>query len=278
MDNKEVKIDNKKEEVNTYYYSKENFFYKREHRLNILMLIIIFVLLFYVWYCFTYHWGYIRQSGDNLTNDNSIDTSGDAIKGEKNLSPDNYLDYNISNSEDTESNNTIKIEGPYSLELNNETSGNSSLDTTPINENDLKEIKLIQESTKQSFNNIQELNIFKNIEYKQSNLIYPGLSGSYYFNLENYTNKNIVYALHFGENNPKKVNMKYKLQRNGKYIVGNENNYVSVDELSKKDLGLNAKTADVFLLEWKWVESNDDNNSTSPIERGDYSLSIRGDV
>lgn len=58
------------------YYTKDNIYYKREKRLNKFLLILIFIFLIYIWYCFTYHLGYIKKSTDvNELKNETVDTS-----------------------------------------------------------------------------------------------------------------------------------------------------------------------------------------------------------
>lgn len=282
----ETKQENKIHEDS--YYSKENLYYKREKRKNIFLIIIIFILLIYMWFCFTYHWGYIKESGER-NGKNSVDTSGNVIGNENKTSTNTSTD-NLGQTQK---------EGPYQLNSQNlkeETENTTALNLnnleaninkeenttdTPVNNltpEEIKKIKLVQEENQKNFNELENLNIFKNLEYSEAKLIYPGLSGIYNFNVENYTTKNIMYKLTLEEYNPKNVNMKYKLKRNGKYIEGNENQYLAINELTNTEMQLNSMTGDSYTLYWKWEDSANDINVASPIERGEYTLRILGRV
>lgn len=295
------------------YLSKENIYYRREKRKNNFLLIIIIIFLIYLWYCFTYHLGYIRHSGE-ITNkvsnvfqgnysvgkednnktslqigqsyniDNPVERRNAGIDNNKSIvNTDNYE--NATNNKNTVNNNATNNNTHENVANNttheNTTDGGNTV--APDKENNLKpeeikEIKLIQESNNKNFNDINNLDIFKNFEYTQRNLIYPGLSGVYDFNVENYSKKDIFYKLTITVNNPHKVNMKYKIKRNGIYILGSDNEYISIDKLSLNDFKLNSRRGDLYTLYWKWEDSPNDNYSTNPITRGDYSVNIKGEV
>lgn len=271
-------------------YSKENFYYKREKRKNILLLIIIFILLIYVWFCFTYHWGIIKSSGDATKKENTIGTSGEADITENEYNDNsnktegpyyitdkdknNFIAENSKDASNTENNN-------QNTNISNNES-NNIINDVPVNNltpEEIEKIKLIQTENETEFKELDNLDIFKNFEYNESKLIYPGLSGSYNFNVENYSSKDIKYKLTFACNNPQNVNMKYKLKRNGVYISGNNDTYVSIEEIKKEGLDLKSMMGDIYILEWKWVDDDvNDINSANSIKRGDYTLTIKGEV
>jgi hypothetical protein len=57
-----------------------------------------------------------------------------------------------------------------------------------------------------------------------------------------------------------KVNLKYRLKREGSYVVGDDNHWVSADELVTAYKSLASKKSDSYSLEWKWFD--DDGNDT----------------
>lgn len=274
------------------FYSKDNLYYRREKRKNILLLVIIFILLIYMWFCFIYHWGYIKNSTDSNKRDNTVDTSGDV-----NITDDDKKDYEHSNSTNqegpyyltdkdkndfTSENNENIIINNSNQNTSNNLNNNNIINNDPINNltsEEVEKIKLIQTSDEKEFKELNNLDIFKNFEYNESKLIYPGLSGTYNFNVENYSAKNIKYKLTFTCNNPQNVNMKYKLKRNGQYIAGDNNTYVSIEEITKENLELNTMMGDVYFIDWKWIDNDiQDINSSNSITRGEYNLTIRGEV
>ena len=157
----------------------------------------------------------------------------------------------------------------------------------PLKPEEVKKIKMIQETNndgteikREEFSKLNNLSIFKvnNGNESEEKLVYPGISGKYKFYIENYLDKNIGYKLTFYVENVKNINMLYKLKRNGQYIVGNESNYVLPEKLNQSLLKLKAKQGDIYTLEWKWVESVNDNNATDKLTRSTYKITIQGEV
>ena len=67
--------------------------------------------------------------------------------------------------------------------------------------------------------------------------------------------------------------MKYKLKLGNVYIAGDENNWVSYDELKRTNINLSKSNKHTYYLEWKWVSSDNDTNVGKTINAG-YNLSI----
>lgn len=112
-----------------------------------------------------------------------------------------------------------------------------------------------------------KLNIFKQATYHVLNdKIAPSSENSYQFVVRNNNNFNLNYDLEMFEKNTHDINMKFRLKLNGKYIIGNDKQYVDAEELSKYDLNLPAKTYDVYTLDWKWVESDNDTDIGTSID------------
>ena len=82
------------------------------------------------------------------------------------------------------------------------------------------------------------------------------------------------YNLNFIEQNIYNINMVYKLKLNGSYIAGNEQRFVRCDELNKENLILNANSNDVFTIEWKWQDNNND-TQIGKTEGATYRMHIR---
>ena len=59
------------------------------------------------------------------------------------------------------------------------------------------------------------------------------------------------------EDNKDKVNIKYRLKENGKYIIG-EDDWVYYDQIVLENIILNSKEADSYQLEWMWVSENNE--------------------
>ena len=99
------------------------------------------------------------------------------------------------------------------------------------------------------------LRIFSNPAYEFKSIISPGSSNAYQFVINNNNKFNVKYMFSFTEDNDKQINMKYRLKRNGEYIV---KNYTSYDNLHLEDLNIDAQNHDDYLLEWKWIDAKND--------------------
>lgn len=86
----------------------------------------------------------------------------------------------------------------------------------------------------------------------------PGDTGEYEFTINNNTIGNVKYKIEFNEINKYKVNMMYKLSRNNEFIAGNEDEWVYYDKLNVEEKVLNKKNNDVYKIEWKWVDADND--------------------
>ena len=78
------------------------------------------------------------------------------------------------------------------------------------------------------------------------------------------------------EDNEYHVNIKYKLKKNGEYIIG-QNGWVYYDEINLQEVKLAAKATDSFTLEWSWVSENNEQDTKIGLmeERAEYILSIK---
>jgi len=118
-----------------------------------------------------------------------------------------------------------------------------------------------------------DLNIFSNPMYEMKEKIAPESSNFYQFVVRNNTIYDINYSIEFSEVNDMYINMKYRLIKNEQYVVGNDREWVSYNELDLEKIYLKTKTSDTYYLEWKWFSSD---NDTLIGESGnvDYSLKI----
>lgn len=116
--------------------------------------------------------------------------------------------------------------------------------------------KVLQGQTE--FKDLKELDIFKNSYFKDESIIAPGVQGSYNFTVENESDTNFIYNVTFTEENPYQINMVFKVKVNGEYVLGNEKNWVKHGDLSRSNLLLNAKSNDLYTIEWKWQDNYND--------------------
>ena len=80
------------------------------------------------------------------------------------------------------------------------------------------------------------------------------------------------------ENTEYSINLKYRLKRNNTYVIGNDNNWVSANELKTEFSKINANTSDNYSLDWQWMYDDDkDSQDTLAGENmtSAYKLNIR---
>lgn len=125
------------------------------------------------------------------------------------------------------------------------------------------------------YKNLTQLNIFTNPAYEFKSIIAPTSTNVYQFVVRNNNEFNMKYDILMTEDNKWDINMKYRLKLDGKYVKGDKNNWVTYEDLKLNDLKLTANSKNVYQLEWKWFESD---NDTHVGEIGDeYSLKISFD-
>lgn len=116
------------------------------------------------------------------------------------------------------------------------------------------------------------LNIFSNPAYENKAVLAPGSSNSYEFVIKNKVNRKVKYKLEFLEDSEYKINMRYRLKRNGKYIVGNEDEWVNTDDINLMEIEVDYGKEDDYTLDWKWFDGENDNLIGKL--QNDYSLRI----
>ena len=124
----------------------------------------------------------------------------------------------------------------------------------------------------------KKLEIFNNAAFEYTNKIAPGSSNTYHFVVHNSTDTKLQYYLQMYEQSEYNINLKYRLKRNNNYIIGNENNWVNVNELKTAFSKINFGTSDSYSLDWKWeYEDGNDIQDTFVGENINsmYELNIR---
>ncbi len=125
------------------------------------------------------------------------------------------------------------------------------------------------------YSNSTQLNIFKQTSYYVLNgVIAPGSENVYQFIIRNNNTFGIKYDIELIEENKYNINIKYRLKLNGEYIVGSENSYVSANELNQYNQELQSKNYNVYTLEWKWIESENDTQIGTSID-AKYKLELK---
>ena len=121
------------------------------------------------------------------------------------------------------------------------------------------------------------LKIFENAAFEYTNKIAPGVSNSYDFKVHNETEAAIRYNIKFAENSEYAINMRYRLRRGDNYVIGNDSEWVGVDELTSAFKELPMDAVDSYTLDWEWpYESDRDALDTEIGEKmtSEYSLTI----
>lgn len=127
---------------------------------------------------------------------------------------------------------------------------------------------------KVEYSNQTPLNIFSHKSYAVKNdVIAPGTENSYQFIIRNNNDFAISYNLQIDEINDYNINMKYRLKRDGKYVLGSDKNWITVDELEQSGIVLANDSYNVYTLDWKWFESDNDTQIGKNIE-ANYELNI----
>ena len=124
----------------------------------------------------------------------------------------------------------------------------------------------------------RSLRIFENVAFEYTNKIAPGVSNSYDFRVRNITVTPINYNVSFEENSEYAINLRYRLKRNGIYIIGDEDNWVSASELASAMTYLSGNAKDEYTLDWEWpYEGGTDAADTEAGEEmtSEYTLGIK---
>lgn len=145
-----------------------------------------------------------------------------------------------------------------------------------FNENDINKSKiegLIVYDDYKIWDN-KELRIFANPAYEYEKKIAPGSYNSYAFVIRNNNSFDVVVDINFIEDNPKNINLQYKLRNKGNYLIGSNDNYTKLNGNKKiTNIKLPAKSQLAYILDWKWVDSNNDTEIGFDIT-SKYKLSI----
>lgn len=119
----------------------------------------------------------------------------------------------------------------------------------------------------------EKARIFSNPSYEYESKIAPGSSNSYTFVIKNSNDFDVIVDFEMIEDNPYKVNLKYKLKSEGKYIVGDEDNYDDVSKLQIKNVKIKANESIPYVLDWKWIDSENDTEIGEKLD-ANYKLTI----
>ena len=240
------------------------------------MVIIILILLFFSKFG-TIENKYLRPTGNIDVFNIDIDSSCGCDKNKEcnNNKKNNNYNNNYYYKKKTNNNNEVNE--------NNDKNNDKKTDTDSLPVWDEEEDKDVMNRVYVDDNNgdyiyQKNLRIFNNAFYEYTNKIAPGVSNSYYFVVHNSSDMNIRYYLEMYSDTKYDINLKYRLKRNGNYIIGSSNKWVTANELKTSFSNLNIKDSDKYQLDWKWIyESGNDEKDTYIGENMDslYKLNVR---
>lgn len=124
-----------------------------------------------------------------------------------------------------------------------------------------------------TWSNTNNIKVFSNPIYNMNQKIAPESTNVYQFVINNNTAYNILYNINFIESNTYSINMKYKLKLNNVYVAGDEENWVSYDQLKRTNIILPKSNKHIYYLEWKWISSDNDTSVGNAVNAG-YDLNI----
>ena len=191
-----------------------------------------------------------------------------------------FFVYDIVDRGTINSSQTAVIEYPNDIVVEENTpdnnTSNNTENTTSNNSKivDSKARLRIFQGTKE-WNELKELDIFKNDAlHVTDNKIAPDVQGTYTYTVENERDENMKYNMEYTDVNPYNINMVYKLKVNGKYVAGNDETWVKVNDLNQNSIKIKAKTTDVYTLDWKW-EGSENDTEIGKTDGANYKIRIK---
>lgn len=118
------------------------------------------------------------------------------------------------------------------------------------------------------------LNIFRNPAFNYKNKIAPGSHNTYNFQVHNSSNMTLNYNIDFSVESEYDINLKYRIRKNNEYIAGDENNYVSINDISIPLTLLNSDSTDNYSIDWKWFDNDENDNIIGENMKEEYKLMI----
>ncbi|MBE5805568.1 MAG: hypothetical protein E7313_02465 [Clostridiales bacterium] len=209
---------------------------------------------------------------DNKENDGSEEEKEDDDKDNKDEG--NNVDDNKNENDKDDGNkedDDKKEENKDDSDKDEDDKDDGNEDDDEIIDNEAR-IKISEDGT--DWNELKELRIFYNEFYEDEPKIAPGVSGEYKYTVENNWDKDVIYHMNFSEENPLNINMVYKLKDDGKYVFGDENTWVSHDDLNKPDIVIESGETHIYTLEWKW-EHSDNDTQIGETEGAKYKIFIK---
>lgn len=221
----------------------------KKYKITIVVLIVI-ILLLLLFICFK---DFILTKDDHKDIVNIFE-----IKCDYNCKVNSKQDTDINNNikrDDINNSNNNKTSASVGKYENSKINNFDNIDNTDNNSNTEYSDAIEIYDNNVSWRSSDDLKIFANSTYKNSNIIAPGITGKYKFVVSNKTRFNIKYVMLFEETNDYSINMKYRLLNGNDYIVSDWSDYTS---LSQNDVNLLSGNDNTYYLEWKWFDSSND--------------------
>ncbi len=217
------------------------------------------------------------EQADNMILNEEIKEFTNIAKNEvpKNNIVNNTDENNINTSLNTNTNTNTNKNTNTNINTNTNTNTNTMTNTNivePEPEIDRTGTYWVEDK-KIVWENNSILGIFNNSRYNMKNIIAPGSTSTYTFYVNNKMGFDLNYVMTFSEENDMHVNMMYKLKREDEYIVGDENTWEYYDSLYI-DYDIANDGRDKYVLEWKWIDTDNDTEIGVNHAREIYKLNI----
>lgn len=170
----------------------------------------------------------------------------------------------------TDDGNTNNGQGNNNLVTGNNQGNNTTTSPGVVDNSDRFKVK--QGDTE--FNELKELDIFRNSYFKNSSIIAPGVQGTYSFTIENDSESKFTYEVFYQETNNYNINMVYKIKVNDTYVIGDESTWVTHDDFIISNRAISPYTTDLYTVEWKWEDANND-TEIGMTDGANYKLNVR---
>ena len=204
---------------------------------------------------------------NNIENMNNINRN--IIQNKKEKNKNNITSKNKIINKDKEIN---IIESRYENKLKNiienryENKSTNIIENKIIKNEDFNKLGMLKiHDEDMNWNSNKELKIFSNPIYNMKNIITPGSHNIYKYVITNNENFAIMYKLKFIETNSDLINMKFKLKKNGEYIIGDFLNWGDISEKIINESFLEANS-------WKWFDG--ENDVKAGFNQSNYKLNI----
>lgn len=262
----------------------------RKEKKIILYTILFFIMFIYIsMYAINYIVDKSMVSGGttvevNTGKNNTIDNNNNVINY-NNVDNNNQVNNNstnntVSNTTKPEGDNKSKDDNKPQNDAKPQDDNKPQEDDNPTDPTDPGEEIIVDNSdvfkvyqNEKEWKDLKQIDVFKNKYFNDQAIIAPGVNGKYNFIVSSEDAAKFKYNIVFTDENNYNINLKYKLLRNGKYISGNTNEWVNVEELNTSEMLLNPNTRDIFTIEWEWIDAKNDTEVGQTVG-ADYKMNI----